>query len=170
MGLVNLLQPWDILSIYCNNQLKQYITPLLTLASRALSIPLMRSLSEAIFVLFHILMKIWHARLLSNQAWSLVPKLNLLWRSWTQHHSPLVISLSPGSGRSPGEGNGSHSSILAWRVPWTEEPCGLQSRGSQRVGHGWVTDTFLSWCLNMVNHKYNKAKNLETIHIHFTST
>ena len=28
-----------------------------------------------------------------------------------------------------------HSSILAWRSPWTEEPGGLQSRGSQRVGH-----------------------------------
>ena len=28
-----------------------------------------------------------------------------------------------------------HSSVLAWRVPWTEEPDGLQSMGSQRVGH-----------------------------------
>ena len=28
-----------------------------------------------------------------------------------------------------------HSSILAWRIPWTEEPTGLQSRGSQRVGY-----------------------------------
>ena len=28
-----------------------------------------------------------------------------------------------------------HSSILAWRVPWTEEPCGLQSRGLNRGGH-----------------------------------
>ena len=40
-----------------------------------------------------------------------------------------------GSGRSPGEGKGTHSSILAWRVPWTEEPGGLQSIGSPRVGH-----------------------------------
>ena len=29
-----------------------------------------------------------------------------------------------------------HSSILAWKIPWTEEPGGLQSMGSQRVGHG----------------------------------
>ena len=29
----------------------------------------------------------------------------------------------------------SHSSILAWKIPWTEEPGGLQSMGSQRVGH-----------------------------------
>ena len=44
----------------------------------------------------------------------------------------------PGSGRSPGEGNGSplmHSSILAWRIPWTEVPGGLQSMGVQRVEH-----------------------------------
>ena len=35
-----------------------------------------------------------------------------------------------------------HSSILAWRVPWTEEPSRLQSMGSQRVGHDCVTTTF----------------------------
>ena len=28
-----------------------------------------------------------------------------------------------------------HSSVLAWRIPWTEEPGGLQSMGSQRAGH-----------------------------------
>ena len=39
----------------------------------------------------------------------------------------------PGLGRSPGVAI--HSSILAWRIPWTEEPGGLQSIGSQRVGH-----------------------------------
>ena len=37
--------------------------------------------------------------------------------------------LIPGSGRSPGEGNATHSSILAWRISWTEEPGGLQSTG-----------------------------------------
>ena len=31
-----------------------------------------------------------------------------------------------------------HSSILAWKIPWTEEPSGLQSMGSQRVGHNWT--------------------------------
>ena len=34
-----------------------------------------------------------------------------------------------------------HSSILAWRIPWTEEPGGLQSTGSQRVGHDWATSS-----------------------------
>ena len=43
--------------------------------------------------------------------------------------------LIPGLGRSPGEGNGNPLSILAWRIPWTEEPGGLQSMGLQRVGH-----------------------------------
>ena len=33
------------------------------------------------------------------------------------------------------KGMATHSSILAWRIPWTEEPDGLQSMGSQRVGH-----------------------------------
>ena len=33
------------------------------------------------------------------------------------------------------KGMGTHSCILAWRIPWTEEPGGLQSVGSQRVGH-----------------------------------
>ena len=36
-----------------------------------------------------------------------------------------------------------HSSILAWRIPWTEEPGGLQSMGSQRVGHDWMTSLSL---------------------------
>ena len=44
--------------------------------------------------------------------------------------------LDPWVGKIPGEGNGTpHSSILAWRILWTEEAGGLQSMGSQRVGH-----------------------------------
>ena len=45
--------------------------------------------------------------------------------------------LIPGSGRSQREGNGNHSSIRAWRIPWTEEPDGLQSWRSWRVRHDW---------------------------------
>ena len=40
-----------------------------------------------------------------------------------------------GLGRSLGEGMAIHCSILAWWILWTEEPGGLQSIGSQRVGH-----------------------------------
>ena len=39
------------------------------------------------------------------------------------------------------KGMATHSSILGWRTPWTEEPGGLQSMGSPRVGHDWVTNT-----------------------------
>ena len=41
------------------------------------------------------------------------------------------VGAIPGLGRSPGEGMATHSSILAWRIPWTEEPGGQQSMGSQ---------------------------------------
>ena len=55
-------------------------------------------------------------------------------------------SLIPGLGRSPGEGMATHSSTVAWRIPWTEEPGGLQSLEFQRVRHDWVTNTVhLSW-------------------------
>ena len=43
------------------------------------------------------------------------------------------IGSIPGSGRSPGEGHGNPLHMLAWRIPWTEEPGGLQSMGLQRV-------------------------------------
>ena len=42
-----------------------------------------------------------------------------------------------------------HSSTLAWKIPWTEEPVRLQSMGSLRVGHDWATSlslfTFMHW-------------------------
>ena len=40
------------------------------------------------------------------------------------------------------KGIATHSNILAWRIPWTEEPGGLQSMGSQRVRHDCATNTF----------------------------
>ena len=40
-----------------------------------------------------------------------------------------------GWGRSPEKGMATHSSILAWGIPWTKEPGGLQFMGLQRVGH-----------------------------------
>ena len=44
------------------------------------------------------------------------------------------LGLIPGSRRSPGEGNGNPLQYFAWRIPWTEEPGGLQSTGSQIIG------------------------------------
>ena len=50
-----------------------------------------------------------------------------------------------------------HSSTLAWKIPWTEEPDRLQSRGSQRVGHDWATSLprqilfhIITYCLCLV--------------------
>jgi len=45
------------------------------------------------------------------------------------------MGLIPGLGRSPKKEMATHSSILAWKIPWTEEPGGLQSIGLQRLGH-----------------------------------
>ena len=43
------------------------------------------------------------------------------------------------------EGMATYSSILAWRIPWIEEPGGLQSVGSQRVRYGSVSVHTLGW-------------------------
>ena len=47
------------------------------------------------------------------------------------------------------KGLATHSNILAWRIPWTEDPGRLQSMGSLRVGHNWATSpslfTFMHW-------------------------
>ena len=40
------------------------------------------------------------------------------------------------------KGMATHSSILAWRIPWTDKPGGLKSMGSQRVRHDRATNTF----------------------------
>ena len=56
----------------------------------------------------------------------LVKNLPVMWETWVQSlgwEDPLENEMA------------AHSSILAWRIPWTEEPGGLQSMGSQRVGH-----------------------------------
>ena len=45
------------------------------------------------------------------------------------------LGLIPVSGRSPGEKMAAYSSILVWKIPWTEETSRLQSIASQRVGH-----------------------------------
>ena len=41
------------------------------------------------------------------------------------------------------KGMATHSSIPAWRIPWTEESGGLQSMGSQRVGHDYILHRYV---------------------------
>ena len=55
-----------------------------------------------------------------------VKRLPTMWETWVRslvQEDPLEKEM------------GTHSSILAWEIPWTEEPDGLQSMGSKRVGH-----------------------------------
>ena len=61
------------------------------------------------------------------------------------------LDLIPGSGRFPGKGNGNHSSILAWRIPQTEEAGELQSMGSPRVGH-WLKRLSTRTCSTTFRH------------------
>ena len=51
------------------------------------------------------------------------------------------------------KGMATHSSILAWRISWTEEPRVLQSMGLQRVAHNWLTNT----------HEQSEVFNWETL-------
>ena len=57
---------------------------------------------------------------------------------------PETWVLSLGQSDPLENGMAPQSSVLAWRVLWTEEPCGLQSMGSQRVWHVWATNT-VTW-------------------------
>ena len=56
-----------------------------------------------------------------------------------------------------------HSSTLAWRIPWTEEPGGVQSMVSQRVKHDWATNAFIHVCVCVcVHHLYVESKKEDT--------
>ena len=77
------------------------------------------------------------------------------------------------------KGMATHSSILAWRIPWTEESSGLQSMGSQRVRHNWVTKhthSVRNWSSFMLLHvgiqfsQYNLLKTLSFLHCVFLLT
>ena len=59
-----------------------------------------------------------------------------------------------------------HASILAWRIPWTEEPGSLQSMELQRVGHEWATNTLTSkpvWNIFLMD---DKAREFIHLYIH----
>ena len=55
-----------------------------------------------------------------------------MWETWVRSLGRKTRSPPPPAPPSE-KGMATHSSVLAWRIPWTEEPCGLQSMGSQRV-------------------------------------
>ena len=57
-----------------------------------------------------------------------------------------------------------HSSILAWKIPWTEEPGGLQSIGSQRERHNWVTE-HATFCFTGVQSSYRSVQSLSRVQL-----
>jgi len=73
-----------------------------------------------------------------------IMQLMAIWASqvaqWYRNHLPMqeMQVRSLGQEDPLEEGMATHSCILAWRIPWTEESGGLQSTGSQRVGHNWA--------------------------------
>ena len=76
-------------------------------------------------------------------------KLRLEWRRMGFHGGQTIKNLCAvletqiwtlGWGGPLGKGMITHSSILVWRIPWTEEPGGLRSMGPQRVRYDWVTN------------------------------
>ena len=58
-----------------------------------------------------------------------------------------------------------HSSILAWTIPWTEEPGGLQFLGSQRVGHDETSNTF-TFTFTPQKYPYGEGGELKLVLVH----
>ena len=70
-------------------------------------------------------------------------------KNWDPLRSIHIGRCAKSYGRWPEKAMAPHSSPLAWKIPWTEEPGRLQSMGSRRVGHDWATSlspfTFMLW-------------------------
>ena len=62
-----------------------------------------------------------------------------------------------------------HSSILAWRIPWTEKPSRLQSTGSQRVGHDWATSPHFHLTLQTAEKREAKGIGEKERYIHLNA-
>ena len=99
--------------------------------------PIVLSLTYHLFSLscFPSCLKIWmqlNNKPISKEA-QMVKNPPAMWETWIWSlgwEDPLEKEMA------------THSSILAWRIPWTAEPGGLQSKGWQRVRHDWLTFTF----------------------------
>ena len=60
-----------------------------------------------------------------------------------------------------------HSSILAWKIPWTEDPGRLQSMGSQRVGHNWATSlSFLGLKVKVKEHHQEESRQIKNVQLY----
>ena len=70
------------------------------------------------------------------------------------------LGLIPELGRSLEKGMATHSSILAWEIPWTEEPSGLQSTGSQKVRHQSLELKKVWECLDVIQKRLGQNRHL----------
>ena len=105
---------------------------------------LMHNLESRTVVLMNILAgQQWRLLLVASLVAQMLKNLPTLWETWVQSlgkEDPLE------------KGMATHSSILAWKIPWTEEPGGLQSMGLQRIGYDGVTNTFsFNWDTDIEN-------------------
>ena len=73
------------------------------------------------------------------QGWRIHLAMQKTWVQFLSQEDPLEKEMTP------------HSSILAWKIPWTEEPGRLESMGSQRVGHELVTEKQPLLRTNIIN-------------------
>ena len=83
----------------------------------------------------------------TTSSWQLCAMVLIYYISWfslvaqTVKNPPAMQETwvqSLGQEDSPEEEMAAHYNVLAWRIPWTDEPGGLQSMGSQKVGHDWA--------------------------------
>ena len=101
-----------------------------------------------------------YAYLWSSLVIQMVKNPPAMWETWVQ---------SLGQEDSPEEGMATHSSILAWRIPWTEEPGGLWSVGSQRVRHNWSDLTHPQIiCICITDSLYSTIETNTTLYSNFT--
>ena len=86
-------------------------------------------IGKVMSLLFNMLSRLLRTSLVAQ----MVKRLSIMQETWVQSlgwEDLLEKAMAP------------HSSILAWKIPWTEEPGRLQSLGLQRVGHSWATSPF----------------------------
>ena len=150
VDLVRPLQPWDILLIYCNNQLKKYITPLLRLSRGALYVPFLMSMSEAFSVPFYTLIKLCYTKALE---WSsLVPGPKAKSSSEITNLTSFTVSYQ-GQIRwqfhnflnllktieLPGGGNGNPLRYSCLENPMDKGACWAVVYGIAKLGYYWAT-------------------------------
>ena len=96
---------------------------------------------------------LWRASLVAQRL-KYLPAMRETWVRSLYQEDPLEKEMA------------THSSILAWSIPWTEEPGRLQFTGSQRVGHGWATSlTHFEYTMAQYQYQEIDGKSIELAQI-----